>query len=393
MASDKIKVAEIDLSLDKKSSNPKFEATSKTTWVPFKTNDGKDRYPNYLIELFNNSALNGAIISSVAEQTYGNGFIVDPSKNKSEETNSYLESSGLQEIGKRISLDLKLHGSYALLLTYSPDWKMIKKIEHVDISQLQCMPLENGKIKKWGICYDWNKYGSNDIKEVLPFSKNEVKLNQLAYDEFINGGDAVDVNDTRERIYIPDTYTPGSSYYWYPDYKGGLNDIETDILSSQYALKSLKNGMVPDFLVVFYGNYTEESFNKEVKKFYKMYVGSSTKKLPVCMWAKDKEHEVKIEPIGGKEEDKKWSVINERTLQHILNAHRITSPLLVGISTPGKLGGSEEITVSYDNFYNTVIKPKQLEVLKSINYILTFNGYEEVSIKPIDNKFTSTKEV
>ena len=50
-------------------------------------------------------------------------------------------------------------------------------------------------------------------------------------------------------------------------------------------------------------------------------------------------------------------------VQKILTAHRITSPLLVGISQPGSLGNRNEMLDAYTLFLNMVIKPYQQDIL------------------------------
>jgi hypothetical protein len=56
--------------------------------------------------------------------------------------------------------------------------------------------------------------------------------------------------------------------------------------------------------------------------------------------------------------------------EKILTAHRITSPEIFGIMTPGKLGGKDEVTDAYLLFLNTVIRPYQQILLSEIENFL-----------------------
>ena len=62
--------------------------------------------------------------------------------------------------------------------------------------------------------------------------------------------------------------------------------------------------------------------------------------------------------------------------QTILTAHRITSPMILGIKTEGQLGGRSEILDSYQLFLQTVIIPIQEQILKALEKIL-FIKYKE----------------
>ena len=62
-------------------------------------------------------------------------------------------------------------------------------------------------------------------------------------------------------------------------------------------------------------------------------------------------------------------------LQKILTAHRIVSPMLLGIRTEGQLGGRTELLEAQALFLKNVIEPKQSDILITIEEILQINGY------------------
>ena len=64
--------------------------------------------------------------------------------------------------------------------------------------------------------------------------------------------------------------------------------------------------------------------------------------------------------------DDYYIVLEERITSRILTAHRITSPLLVGIRDGGGLGNNaDEMEVAYTHFMSTVIMPIQKVLNKS----------------------------
>jgi hypothetical protein len=70
------------------------------------------------------------------------------------------------------------------------------------------------------------------------------------------------------------------------------------------------------------------------------------------------------------EADDYYIAINDMVREKILTAHRITSPEIFGIMTPGKLGGKDEVTDAYLLFLNTVIRPYQQILLSEVENFL-----------------------
>ena len=61
------------------------------------------------------------------------------------------------------------------------------------------------------------------------------------------------------------------------------------------------------------------------------------------------------------------------SIQQILTAHRITSPMLLGIKTEGQLGGRSELIDARILFEHNVIEPIQQEILRQLEGILQIN--------------------
>jgi hypothetical protein len=77
-----------------------------------------------------------------------------------------------------------------------------------------------------------------------------------------------------------------------------------------------------------------------------------------------------ITPIPQNGADDYYYNVNEMVTQKVLTAHRITSPMILGIKTEGQLGGRAEVVDSYLLFVNTVIRPFQQDILSVIETLL-----------------------
>jgi hypothetical protein len=69
-----------------------------------------------------------------------------------------------------------------------------------------------------------------------------------------------------------------------------------------------------------------------------------------------------------------------------MTAHRITSSKLLGISeASGFSNNADEITVAYQHFLSTTIKPKQDKLTKTFGYMLHFAGLNvKLEIEPTE---------
>ena len=86
-----------------------------------------------------------------------------------------------------------------------------------------------------------------------------------------------------------------------------------------------------------------------------------------------KDNAPEITPIPQNGADNYYTTINDLVMQKLLTAHRITSPMILGIKTEGQLGGRTEMLDAYLLFLNTVIKPYQQSLLKSFEMLLEYN--------------------
>ena len=83
-------------------------------------------------------------------------------------------------------------------------------------------------------------------------------------------------------------------------------------------------------------------------------------------------------------------------MQNVLSAHRVVSPLLVGIRTENNGLGSNanEIENAFEMWSNVVIKPYQSKVSKALNLLAMFTPnydgwkYEPTTISPITFTFS-----
>lgn len=93
-----------------------------------------------------------------------------------------------------------------------------------------------------------------------------------------------------------------------------------------------------------------------------------------------------ITPIPNNASDAWYSNMAPQVEQTILTAHRITSPMILGIKTEGQLGGRAEILDAYQLFLQTVIIPIQEEILRTLEKVLFIKYKEPIKLGITQNQ-------
>lgn len=382
----------LKLASDSVYSAPIFKETTNKKWVNYVDND-KNQYPDRLIYYINNCALHGSITRAIIKQYVGNGFIYDTSSNKSKATAEFLDEINAVELLPKIATDLKYFGGISLAIVWSKDYSKIINIEHVDFSKVRSALVDQttGKVPGYFYSWAWNTQRPN-VTFIPAFSEEYAKEQQKKYQKLKKD---LDFNNnllpleeffkepTTQLLYYIPNYIPGSYYYPLPDYVQGINAIRTSILTDQYGINSMENGLSLEYIVKFYGQYDDATKRKEAQAFLKQAGNPAKKKNPLFTFSPDKEHMMEIENISGVNEDKSYTRINENANQEILQSHGVPSPLLVGIKLAGQLGGSSELEDAKDLFYESVIRPGQLQICKLMNKIMKINNLEMLDIEKI----------
>ena len=82
-----------------------------------------------------------------------------------------------------------------------------------------------------------------------------------------------------------------------------------------------------------------------------------------------------IEPVQLSDAHNQYEFLSRESQQKILVGHRITSPMLFGVKDQTGLGNNaDEIKTAFTLFDNSVIRPKQNQVINALDQILAFNN-------------------
>ena len=334
--------------------------------------NGEDNmFPQHLIEMYNKSSVNAACINAVVEGIIGQGLTAN------EEI--YLQRANSRgdswnDLFSKCALDFKLHGSFALEIVYSNDRSRLEAY-HIDFSTLRAKEKDKyGHIPGYFISDKWDKksrfsglvYKNEDDIDYLPVFNPEKK------------------QEEPHQLYVHRDYRPGQSYYPLPDYVAALRIIELDTSIDDFHVNNIKNGLTPSLSITTFTNGSVDQLREIEQQLQSNYAGTNNAGSLIYMDVPEKEMAPVITPINSNGTDTYYTTINDLVMQKILTAHRITSPMLLGIKEAGQLGGRAELIDAHLLFLNLVILPFQQEMLKCFEMIMEYN-YPDI-VLGIDQK-------
>jgi len=317
---------------------------------------GEDNnYFQYLIDRYNGSPTNNAIINGISEMIYGKGLDATDS-NKKPDQYAQMVSLFNADCVRKVVYDLKLMGQCAIQVIYSKDRTKIVKLEHIPVETLRAEKCnDKGEIEAYFYHYDWAKYKKSDeIKRIPAFGTSKEGL---------------------EIMYIK-PYRAGFKYYSPVDYQGGTQYAELEEEISNYHLNNIMNGLAPSMLINF-NNGTPDPEQRELieRRIYEKFSGSSNAGKFILAFNDNAETAADIQPIQLSDAHNQYQFLSDESARKILVSHRVVSPMLLGIKDNTGLGNNaDELKTATILMDNTVISPFQRLLIESFDQILAYNG-------------------
>jgi hypothetical protein len=321
-------------------------------WIEY----GEDNnYFQFLIDRYNGSPTNNACINGISQQIYGKGLGATDSNRKPDQ---YAEMITLlrKDVVRKLSYDLKLMGQCAMQIIYSKDRSRIAQIEHMPIETLRAEKCnEEGDIPAYYYFKDWTKIRPSDKPLRIP---------------------AYGMSKENIEIYYVKPYKAGFYYYSPVDYQGGLQYCELEEEISNYHLNNIMNGLSPSMLINF-NNGTPNPQERELieQRIAQKFSGSSNAGKFILAFNDNKESQAEITPVQLSDAHNQYQFLSDESQSKVLVAHRVVSPMLLGIKDQTGLGNNaEEIKTASLLMDNTVIRPFQELLIDSFDQILAFNN-------------------
>ena len=331
---------------------PEIKEVPNKEWVEY---GGGNNYFQYLIDRYNGSPTNNAIINGIIELMYGKGL---SATNASKKPDEYAQMKAIfkKDTIRRLVSDYKMMGQCAFQVVYNDLHDTIVQVEHFPIETLRAEKCnEEGDIEAYYYASDWQAVANN----------KEVPLRIPAFGKSQEGV---------EIMYVK-PYRAGYYYYAPVDYQGGLQYAELEEEISNYHLNNIKNGMSPSLLLNFNNGVPDEEEQVLLEnRITEKFTGSSNSGRFILAFNDNKELAATVEAIQLNDAASQYQFLSDEAREKLMVAHRVTSPMLLGIKDKTGLGNNaDELITASHLFENIVIEPLQNVVLDAISEILNFN--------------------
>ena len=312
-------------------------------------------FPQYLIELYNESPIHGALVNSISYMIAGREMTASTPQAVSE-----IKRLSIDKIVNATALDLKLHGGFY--------WEVIWSMDRSTIAQVNHLPFENCRLacsdeddSITGIWYsrDW----SNIRKK-----KNEPRYISMFNEEH---KDALP-----KQVLFVHHMMVGSEYYPKPDYVGAINEIEKMRQLSEYQVNLILNGFFPSLIASFNNGIPSLEEQHMIKNQLTASIqGAENAGKVLTFFNEERDRGVEFTPFPVADMDKQFTTLVDQSIESILVSHRVTSPLLFGVRDGGGLGSNtDEMKTALRIFSRQVIEPFQRLITDATETLLASFG-------------------
>ena len=353
-------------------------------YIEYGTDDWKNLYPQFLIDLYYNSSTHSAIIKQTAEMIAGEDIICTDEEDYNLDAYVKLKKflrhanskESLHQVIKKVAFDFKLQGAYALHIIWNRERTEIAEIYHVPVERVRAgRPNELGQVDTYFISADWSNTRTHKPYPIAAFNTTD----RTAGSQLLYTG----------------SYSPDMDIYHTPDYLAGCNWALVDQRVAEFHLNNIENGFSGSYFISFAnGVPTAEERRQIEQSLADKFTGAKNSGKFILTFSDDKTRTPEITPISVSDQDKQFLALQELLVQNICSAHRITSKTLLGIDSTNGFSSNTDELINAANFYqNSVIRGFQLNILDTLQTIFSVNNMdlevEFVQLKPITIQYDS----
>jgi hypothetical protein len=329
-----------------------IEKEDRKGWVNYGESNA---FPQYLIELYNESPVHGALVNSISYMIAGRELTASTPQSVKE-----INRLNLDKIIHPTSLDLKLHGGFYWEIIWSMDRSTIAQINHLPFEncRLACSDEEDDVVGVW-YSRDWS-----DMRK---------KKNTPHYIPMFD----VNTNEAEpKQVLFVHSLMVGSEYYPKPDYVGAINEIEKMRQLSEYQVNLILNGFFPSLIASFNNGIPSLEEQHMIKNQLQMSIqGAENAGKVLTFFNEERDRGVEFTPFPVSDMDKQFTTLVDQSMEAILVSHRVTSPLLFGVRDGGGLGSNtDEMKTAMRIFQRQVIEPFQRLITGAVEEVLASFG-------------------
>jgi hypothetical protein len=332
---------------------PEIKEVSGKKWV---LNGEKNSFYQTIIDAYNGSPTNSAVIDSYSQFIYGKGLTSKDKAKKPSEWAAIMSLLSKKDL-RKICKDFEMFGEASIELKYINN--KIQRCFHVAKQRIAPeVANDEGDITGYYYSYDFS-----NVNKYKP-----ERIDAFGY------GDGM---GERSEIYVIHDYQVGQFYYSNPSYVSGLSWAAMENEISNYSVNHIQNGLSFGHIINMNAGVqpSEETILLNTQAIRQHLTGSSNAGKFFLNWNDTKENEITISNLEVSDAHQQYAYLSAEARQQLCTAHKLTSPMLVGIKeAAGFSSTADEIKVGFEELMINVIKPKQEVILDSLMEIFAVNG-------------------
>ena len=319
-------------------------------------NGDKNIFYQEIIDRYNGSPTNRAIIDAYSQFIYGKGLTSKQQALKPIQFATVVSILGKKDL-KNICHDFELFGEASAEVIF--DKGNLKQIKHVPKNTIAPNKMdENGDINLY-----WYSRNFADVRKFEPLPIDALDLSKMP-----KSGSA---------IYIFKDYQVGKNYYSDPSYISSLPYAKLEEEIGNFCVKHIQNGLSFGHIINFNdgADRTDEQKKEILASYREKLSGSNNSNTFVLAYNDNKDNAITIETLEVNESHKQYEFLSSEATQKIMLSHRVVSPILFGIKDNTGFGNNaDEMQVAFDELMINVIQPKKETILDGLMEIFNASG-------------------
>jgi hypothetical protein len=332
---------------------PEIREVAGKKWV---LNGDKNSFYQTIIDAYNGSPTNSAIIDSYSQFIYGKGLTSDDKAKKPSEWAAIMSLVSKKDL-RKICKDFEMFGEASIEVKYINN--KIQRCFHIAKQRIAPeVANEEGDITGYYYSYDFS---------------NVNKYKPERFDAFGFGEGLSE----RSEIYIFRDYQVGQFYYSNPSYVSGISWAKMEEEISNYSINHIQKGLSFGHIINMNCGIQEsaETIQENTRQIRKHLTGSQNAGAFFLNWNDNKDSEITISALEVSDAHQQYAYLSTEARQQLCTSHKLTSPMLVGIKEAnGFSSNAEEIKVGFAELMINVIRPKQEIILDGLMEIFAVNG-------------------
>lgn len=332
---------------------PEIREVSGKKWV---LNGDKNSFYQIIIDAYNGSPTNSAIIDSYSQFIYGKGLTSNGKSQKPSEWAAIMSLVSKKDL-RKICKDFEMFGEASIEVKYINN--KIQRCFHIAKQRIAPeVANEEGDITGY-----WYSYDFSNVNKYKP-----ERFDAFGFGEGTN---------ERSEIYIIRDYQVGQFYYSNPSYVSGISWAKMEEEISNYSINHIQKGLSFGHIINMNCGIQEsaETIQENTRQIRNHLTGSQNAGAFFLNWNDNKDSEITISALEVSDAHQQYAYLSGEARQQLCTSHKLTSPMLVGIKEAnGFSSNAEEIKVGFAELMINVISPKQEIILDSLMEIFAVNG-------------------